>query len=54
MSVRIASPQLRAEVSETGAELIRLQDEQGRDLLWDGDPASGPDAPLCSFPSSAV
>jgi galactose mutarotase-like enzyme len=39
MSVRIASPQLSAEVSETGAELIRLQDEQGRDLLWDGDPA---------------
>ena len=39
MSVTISSPQLRAEVSADGAELIRLQDEQGRDWLWDGDPA---------------
>jgi len=39
MGVRISSPRLSAEISETGAELVRLQDEQGRDLLWDGDPA---------------
>ena len=39
MSVTISSPHLRAEVSADGAELIRLQDEQGRDWLWDGDPA---------------
>src|SRR5918993_840617 len=39
MSVTISSPQLRAEVSAQGAELIRLQDEQGHDWLWDGDPA---------------
>jgi galactose mutarotase-like enzyme len=39
MNVTISSPQLRAEVSANGAELIRLQDEQGRDWLWDGDPS---------------
>ena len=39
MSVVISTPQLRAQVSAEGAELIRLQDEQGRDWLWDGDPA---------------
>src|ERR687892_746304 len=39
MSVTISSPQLRAEISADGAELVRLQDEQGRDLLWNGDPA---------------
>lgn len=39
MSVIISSPQLRAEVSADGAELIRLQDDQGRDWLWDGEPA---------------
>ncbi|WP_201829832.1 aldose 1-epimerase family protein [Microvirga zambiensis] len=39
MSVRISSPRLSAEISETGAELVRLQDEHGRELLWDGDPA---------------
>ncbi|MBJ6123954.1 aldose 1-epimerase family protein [Microvirga splendida] len=39
MSVTISSPQLRAEVSAHGAELIRLQDDQGRDWLWDGNPA---------------
>ncbi|MBQ0824809.1 aldose 1-epimerase family protein [Microvirga terrae] len=39
MSATIASPYLRAQVSDRGAELVRLQDEQGRDLLWDGDPA---------------
>ena len=39
MSVIISSPQLRAQVSAEGAELVRLQDDQGRDWLWDGDPA---------------
>ncbi|MFC1460435.1 aldose 1-epimerase family protein [Microvirga arabica] len=39
MSVVISSSQLRAQVSAEGAELIRLQDEQGRDWMWDGDPA---------------
>src|SRR3712207_8806031 len=39
MSVVISSSQLRAQVSAEGAELVRLQDEQGRDWLWDGDPA---------------
>jgi galactose mutarotase-like enzyme len=37
--VRIAGPRLSAEISPHGAELHRLQDEDGRDLLWDGDPA---------------
>ena len=37
-TVRIASPQLSAEISADGAELRRLQDEAGRDLLWEGDP----------------
>jgi len=39
MSVVISSAQLRAQVSAEGAELVRLQDGQGRDWLWDGDPA---------------
>jgi galactose mutarotase-like enzyme len=39
MTVTISSPRLQAQVSPDGAELVRLQDEQGRDLLWDGDPA---------------
>ena len=38
-TVRIASEQLTAEVALKGAELVRLRDEAGRDLLWDGDPA---------------
>lgn len=38
MSVTISSPSLQAQVSENGAELVRLQDGQGRDLLWDGNP----------------
>jgi galactose mutarotase-like enzyme len=29
---------LRAEVSSWGAELVRLRDHAGHDLLWDGDP----------------
>jgi galactose mutarotase-like enzyme len=38
-NVCIASAGLRAEISPRGAELVRLQDEAGRDLLWNGDPA---------------
>jgi galactose mutarotase-like enzyme len=35
----IASPQLRAEIAPLGAELFTLRDGDGRDLLWNGDPA---------------
>ncbi len=38
-TVRIGSPLLSAEVALRGAELVRLRDEAGCDLLWDGDPA---------------
>src|ERR1700740_438500 len=38
-TVRIASSALTAEINPFGAELWRLQDAPGRDLLWDGDPA---------------
>jgi galactose mutarotase-like enzyme len=37
--IAIADEGLRAEISPAGAELVRLQDRQGRELLWDGDPA---------------
>lgn len=39
MNVSISSPLLQAQLSESGAELVRLQDDADRDLLWDGDPA---------------
>ena len=39
MRVHIGNSQLRAEISTRGAELVRLQDETGQDLLWDADPA---------------
>jgi galactose mutarotase-like enzyme len=35
-SVVIASEHLVAEISRHGAELIRLQDRDGKDLLWNG------------------
>lgn len=38
-TLRIAGDRLSAEIALDGAELFRLQDEQARDLLWDGDPA---------------
>ncbi len=38
-TVSISTPGLSARISATGAELVRLQDGDGRDLLWDGDPA---------------
>lgn len=37
--VAIASGQLSAEVDPQGAQLFSLRDAEGRDLLWDGDPA---------------
>lgn len=36
--VTISSGQLTAEINPLGAELHALRDEDGRDLLWDGDP----------------
>jgi galactose mutarotase-like enzyme len=37
--IPLSTPALQAQISSTGAELVRLQDETGRDLLWSGDPA---------------
>lgn len=37
--VAISDSSLSAQVSAAGAELVRLQDRDGTDLLWDGDPA---------------
>jgi galactose mutarotase-like enzyme len=39
MTVTISSSRLHADVSANGAELVRLQDSKGRELLWNGDPA---------------
>lgn len=38
-TVAISDSALSARISATGAELVRLQDGDGLDLLWDGDPA---------------
>lgn len=38
-TVSISDSTLGAQVSALGAELIRLQDRAGSDLLWNGDPA---------------
>jgi len=35
----IKGSNLQATISDLGAELVRLQDGEGRDLLWNGDPA---------------
>lgn len=37
--VKLKSRLLSAEISPLGAELVRLTDGEGRDLLWNGDPA---------------
>jgi galactose mutarotase-like enzyme len=37
--VSISSGDLTAEIDPQGAQLSRLRDRAGRDLLWDGDPA---------------
>jgi len=39
MTVTLSNDHLKAQISSQGAELTQLCDEQGRDLLWDGDPA---------------
>jgi galactose mutarotase-like enzyme len=38
-TVHIGSTGLNADIALLGAELHRLTDGEGRDLLWDGDPA---------------
>lgn len=38
-TIEIASGEITAEIAPLGAELRRLRDAGGRDLLWDGDPA---------------
>lgn len=38
-TVAISCSLLSAQISGVGAELVRLQDRDGLDLLWDGDPA---------------
>ena len=38
-TISIRSDQLSATIAPLGAELQTLRDGQGRDLLWDGDPA---------------
>jgi len=38
-TVTISGPDLSAGISAAGAELQWLRDAEGRDLLWDGDPA---------------
>jgi galactose mutarotase-like enzyme len=37
--ITIASDLLRAEIDPRGAQLSRLTDRDGRELLWDGDPS---------------
>jgi galactose mutarotase-like enzyme len=37
--VSLSSDELSADVNPQGAELSTLRDREGRDLLWDGDPA---------------
>lgn len=37
--VRLEGSALRVEVAELGAELVQVQDAEGHDLLWNGDPA---------------
>lgn len=39
MTITLSNTNLEATISPWGAELVRLRDEAGRDLLWDGDPA---------------
>ncbi|QFR35045.1 aldose 1-epimerase family protein [Ancylobacter sp. TS-1] len=38
-TVKLTSEFFEAEVAALGAELVRLTDRDGRDLLWNGDPA---------------
>ncbi len=52
-TISISTPALSAEISATGAELIRLQDHGGADLLWDGNPAFWNGRSPLLFPWSA-
>jgi galactose mutarotase-like enzyme len=38
-NVTLANADLTVEIAALGAELVRLRDREGRDYLWDGDPA---------------
>ena len=39
--IELNNEKLHVEFSETGAQLIRLQDQKnGRDYLWSGDPTN--------------
>jgi len=38
-NISIASPHLSADIHPFGAQLFALRDAEGRDLLWNGDPA---------------
>jgi galactose mutarotase-like enzyme len=38
-TVALSGSGMSAEIAENGAELVRLRDAEGRDLLWNGDPA---------------
>ena len=37
--VLLSSPQLQVEIDPLGAQLSALRDQDGADLLWNGDPA---------------
>jgi len=37
--IRLSSPELNVEINPLGAQLSILRDQDGHDLLWDGDPA---------------
>ncbi len=39
MLITLSNPTLTAQISALGAELVLLRDEEGRDLLWNGNPA---------------
>ena len=59
MNVTLTNAELSVEIAELGAELQRIQDRQGRDWLWNGDPAYWKGrAPLLPFavvlPTAAV
>ncbi len=49
-TVSIGGPGLEASICEKGAELVRLRDQQGRDLLWDGNPPFWPGHAPLLFP----
>jgi len=50
MVVTLSSSALAAEISPVTAELVRLRDRDGHDLLWNGDPADGTGRSPLLFP----